>query len=57
MPTFILTYAGHGQKHLIQRFDPATDRKGLVPVLTNRNDSAKHVFPGLTLALLALRDS
>lgn len=50
-----LIYTGYGQKHLIRSKAPVLERKKFVPVLTDSNGNAKHVFPGLTLALSALR--
>ena len=52
-----MTYVKHSPEGNRWSTEPASDRVDVVSVMRNRIGSAMHVFPGLTLALSALRET
>ncbi len=52
-----MTYLQHAQDHLECAAETAIDRKEFVHEMRNRNGSAIHVFPGLTLVLSVSRET
>ena len=52
-----ITYLQHGQDRHSCTAETAIDRKEFVHEMRNRNGSAIHVFPGLTLVLSVSRET